>query len=216
MSSQTEVEEEIIVKHEDKNIRDECRDQIFNVLNNINDNVDTNINIELITKIVKTIEKSIYNYTIDIADGDYEIKKWDNPRFSQIYIDKARELLTNLDPTDYVENKYLCDTIINRLEENEDGELIFKDIYRDKYVRLYTIAYLPPEVLYPEKNKAIYDEHSRRAKLASEYKPQTTDQFKCGKCGRRECTYTQNQIRACDEGATTFVYCTFCGHSFKI
>lgn len=42
-----------------------------------------------------------------------------------------------------------------------------------------------------------------------------TDLFKCGKCGKRHCTYTQVQTRSADEPMTTFVYCQECGNRWK-
>ena len=43
----------------------------------------------------------------------------------------------------------------------------------------------------------------------------TTDQFKCGKCKQRKCTYFQMQTRSADEPMTTFVTCTNCGNRWK-
>eukprot|EP00216_Chloropicon_sp_CCMP2111_P001683 CAMPEP_0198238046 /NCGR_PEP_ID=MMETSP1446-20131203/3776_1 /TAXON_ID=1461542 ORGANISM="Unidentified sp, Strain CCMP2111" /NCGR_SAMPLE_ID=MMETSP1446 /ASSEMBLY_ACC=CAM_ASM_001112 /LENGTH=302 /DNA_ID=CAMNT_0043920367 /DNA_START=243 /DNA_END=1148 /DNA_ORIENTATION=- len=40
----------------------------------------------------------------------------------------------------------------------------------------------------------------------------STDQFRCGKCGKRKCTYYQMQTRSADEPMTTFVTCTVCNN----
>ncbi|XP_070555924.1 transcription elongation factor A protein 1-like isoform X2 [Ptychodera flava] len=42
-----------------------------------------------------------------------------------------------------------------------------------------------------------------------------TDLLKCGKCGKRNCTYNQVQTRSADEPMTTFAYCNECGHRWK-
>ncbi|KAL3998924.1 transcription elongation factor S-II [Acanthocheilonema viteae] len=42
-----------------------------------------------------------------------------------------------------------------------------------------------------------------------------SDMFKCGKCGRKNCTYTQVQTRSADEPMTTFVFCRECGNRWK-
>lgn len=42
-----------------------------------------------------------------------------------------------------------------------------------------------------------------------------TDMFTCGKCKKKECTYTQLQTRSADEPMTTFVYCMACGNRWK-
>ncbi|KAH7721974.1 transcription elongation factor S-II (TFIIS) [Aphelenchoides avenae] len=42
-----------------------------------------------------------------------------------------------------------------------------------------------------------------------------SEMFKCGKCGKKNCTYTQVQTRSADEPMTTFVYCRDCGNRWK-
>lgn len=42
-----------------------------------------------------------------------------------------------------------------------------------------------------------------------------TDQFKCGRCGKRRCKYYQLQTRSADEPMTTFVTCVNCGNRWK-
>lgn len=42
-----------------------------------------------------------------------------------------------------------------------------------------------------------------------------TDLFKCGKCGKKNCTYNQLQTRSSDEPMTTFVFCMECGNRWK-
>ncbi|KAJ1982730.1 transcription elongation factor TFIIS [Dimargaris verticillata] len=42
-----------------------------------------------------------------------------------------------------------------------------------------------------------------------------TDQFKCGRCKSRKCTYYQMQTRSADEPMTTFVTCTNCENRWK-
>jgi len=43
----------------------------------------------------------------------------------------------------------------------------------------------------------------------------TTDQFPCGKCGKRKVAYSQAQTRSADEPMTTFCECQNCGHRWK-
>ncbi|KAJ2000982.1 transcription elongation factor TFIIS [Coemansia sp. RSA 2322] len=42
-----------------------------------------------------------------------------------------------------------------------------------------------------------------------------TDQFRCGRCRGRKCTYYQMQTRSADEPMTTFVTCTICDNNWK-
>ncbi|BBN17060.1 transcription elongation factor S-II [Marchantia polymorpha subsp. ruderalis] len=59
------------------------------------------------------------------------------------------------------------------------------------------------------KDKALF-ECERGLKAAA-----STDQFKCGKCKQRKCTYFQMQTRSADEPMTTFVTCVNCNNHWK-
>lgn len=65
-----------------------------------------------------------------------------------------------------------------------------------------------------EENQKIRDKKLFDA-APSAVKHATTDQFRCGKCGKRECTYYQMQTRSADEPATTYVTCTNCLNRWK-
>ncbi|CAI0423743.1 unnamed protein product [Linum tenue] len=43
----------------------------------------------------------------------------------------------------------------------------------------------------------------------------TTDQFRCGRCGQKKCTYYQMQTRSADEPMTTYVTCVNCSNRWK-
>ncbi|KAF8397101.1 hypothetical protein HHK36_016008 [Tetracentron sinense] len=59
------------------------------------------------------------------------------------------------------------------------------------------------------KEKALFDcERGGQAKA-------TTDQFRCGRCGQRKCTYYQMQTRSADEPMTTYVTCVNCNNHWK-
>ncbi|XP_061356052.1 transcription elongation factor TFIIS [Gastrolobium bilobum] len=59
------------------------------------------------------------------------------------------------------------------------------------------------------KEKALFDcERGAQPKA-------TTDQFKCGRCGQRKCTYYQMQTRSADEPMTTYVTCVVCNNRWK-
>jgi transcription elongation factor S-II len=44
----------------------------------------------------------------------------------------------------------------------------------------------------------------------------TTTAFRCGKCGKRKCTYALAQTRCADEGMTQFIQCVACGNRWKM
>ena len=70
--------------------------------------------------------------------------------------------------------------------------------------------------LFPEHWKKILDEQNKRYKLMWEDEQEAmTDQFKCGRCKQRKCTYYELQTRSEDEGMTTFITCLTCGNFWK-
>ena len=48
------------------------------------------------TKFCINIEKSVYNYSLKESERHKVLKKWDNPRFVRIYLDKLKSVLFNL------------------------------------------------------------------------------------------------------------------------
>ena len=70
--------------------------------------------------------------------------------------------------------------------------------------------------LFPEHWKEMLDAKYKKEKFMYESKPEAmTDQFKCGRCKSRECTYYEMQTRSADEGMTCFITCINCGNRWK-
>ena len=42
------------------------------------------------------LEKGIFNYSLNEAKNRKIVKKWDNPYFIQIYVDRLRSIFTNI------------------------------------------------------------------------------------------------------------------------
>ncbi|EMP33299.1 Transcription elongation factor A protein 2, partial [Chelonia mydas] len=66
-----------------------------------------------------------------------------------------------------------------------------------------------------EIRKAMTKEAIREHQIARTGGTQT-DLFTCGKCKKKNCTYTQVQTRSSDEPMTTFVACNECGNRWKV
>jgi transcription elongation factor S-II len=127
------------------------------------------------------------------------IKNWKVPRFVSIYTDKARSIISNLNPSSYVENFRL----LSRLNESE--------------FLPHEIAFMSPDAIFPEKWKQIIDERVKKELNVFDEKPQAmTNQFKCGKCKKRDCIYQELQLRSADEPMTLFITCLNCGNRWKI
>ena len=112
-----------------------------------------------------------------------------------IYHDKINELCLNLDMNDVnIKNKTLLPAVLR-------GE-----------INPQTIAFLKFQHLHPENWKSIIDKNNLRDEILSTVN--TTDEFKCGKCGERKHTYYITQVRSADEPATVFYTCVNCLKTF--
>ncbi|XP_067904446.1 transcription elongation factor A protein 1-like [Heterodontus francisci] len=65
-----------------------------------------------------------------------------------------------------------------------------------------------------EIRKALTNEAIREHQMAKTAGTETA-LFTCGKCKKKNCTYTQVQTRSADEPMTTFVFCNECGNRWK-
>lgn len=146
----------------------------------------------------KDMEIGIYNWCISEC-GDKRISRnWTNPRFVRFYLEKARSVISNIDPSGYVQNVKL----LERLKE--------KEFYpRD-------IACMKPENIHPDKWRGSVDAMMKKYENAYENKAVAmTEMFKCGKCKKRECTFYELLTRSADEATTIFIRCVNCGHSWR-
>ena len=140
----------------------------------------------------KNIEISIYNYSIEQSDFYIITKKWDNPLFVTIYLDKFKSI------SYYLKDKKICD----KLNEN--------------IIVSHQLVNMKNEELFPEIWDKIIEDN--KMNIENKYFPKikaSTDKFKCGKCKKKECTYYQLQTRSADEPMTTFVTSIYCGNHWK-
>jgi transcription elongation factor S-II len=138
------------------------------------------------------LEKGIYNYALKEASNRKVVKKWDNPYFVQIYVDRLRSIYLNLD------NKEL-------LKEVLDGN-----------IKSQVLAFMSHQELSPARWEKLIEEKIKRDKCKYETTIEAaTDSFKCRKCHSNKCTYYQMQTRSADEPMTTFVTCIDCGNRWK-
>lgn len=138
------------------------------------------------------IERGIFNYSIRIANDKHVVKKWENPYFVQIYIDRFRTVYTNLKDTLLLErlNK-------GEIKSREVGTMTHQEMIPTKWVKMMQIKKEKEENLYSPKIDG------------------NTDMFVCRKCKSNKCSYYQLQTRSADEPMTTYVNCVTCGHRWK-
>jgi len=144
------------------------------------------------------LEIGIFNWALDFSDKHQIIKNWENKQFRKLYINKCVSVISNLDPKLYLKNEGLS----KRLNQ--------KDFLP------HEIPYMYLQELFPEKwNYIIEDIHKKEEAVKNNKNVSKTDQFKCGKCKKRECSYYELQIRSADESATLFITCLNCGARWK-
>jgi transcription elongation factor S-II len=138
------------------------------------------------------LEKGIFNFALNEAKNRKVVKKWDNPYFVQIYIDRLRSIFTNLN------NPTLLDQV------------------NTGTIKAHSIAFMTHQELRPEKWDELITAKSKRDKNKFETNLEAaTDTFTCRKCKSNKCTYMQLQLRSADEPMTTFVTCLSCGNRWR-
>ena len=143
-------------------------------------------------KTAANLEIALYNYSLEIAEKKQVIKKWDNPHFIEIYISRWRTIDHN------IKNQEIQDKLINKIITPKE------------------FVYMSHYDMNPTKWKPLIDLLEIHEK--NKYTPKieaSTDNFTCGKCKSKECSYYQLQLRSADEPMTTFVTCLNCGQRWK-
>ena len=143
-------------------------------------------------KIANNVEKSIFNFSIKKAIEMKVVRKWDNESFVIIYMNKFKMIFHNLKN----------DIIVEKLKQN--------------VIKPHEVSFLTHVELLPEKWKQEIQD--KKLRLENKFFPKieaSTDNFTCGKCKSKACTYYQLQTRSADEPMTTFVTCTQCGNRWK-
>lgn len=167
------------------------REKTKNILTNLLGGVLSNIE-------QKDLEIGIFNASLVDAESRKVRKNWENPVFCNIYNIISKRTISNLTPTSYVNNPRL-------LERLRDGE--FKP---------HDIAFMNYGELYPEKWRPLMEQQLKReTKLLEGNKDMATDQFRCNRCNKRQCTYYEMQTRSADEPMTIFIRCVNCGKQWK-
>jgi len=141
--------------------------------------------------IADEIEQGLYEFSlIHVTVNNVQ------PYFVQnIYNDKLNDLCVNLDIHDsHIENKSLLPAVLS-------GAL-------DPFF----LAFMSPEQLHLERWIDVINKHKRRDETLSNL--QTTDLYRCSKCGERKMKVSQMQLRSADEPMTTILTCLVCYKTF--
>jgi hypothetical protein len=143
-------------------------------------------------KLSVNLEKGIYNFAIKEASNRKIIKKWENPHFAQLYLDRLRSIYINLKNKD----------LLVHLKNSE--------------ITPQVLAFMTHQEMNPERWRILIDQKIKRdANKFTDNIRASTDMFTCKKCKSKRTTYYELQTRSADEPATIFVTCLDCGKMSK-
>ena len=120
-------------------------------------------------KLSKKVEYSIFNFAILEAKKKKVIRKWENKNFCMLYTDRFKSIYTNFNKNNYLKNKKFIKKI-KKLSVNELMQLT----HRDMNPKIWKILI---------ENKLKRDENFDKIDMSA-----STDEFKCFKCFKRNCT----------------------------
>jgi DNA-directed RNA polymerase subunit M/transcription elongation factor TFIIS len=147
---------------------------------------------------IRSLERSIFEVTFHHAQKNYIPLNWRAPLFCEAYRQTLRSVLSNIHPKSPVNNSRLLRRVI-------EGEFPLSRIPTLTSYEMY------PENWFELKDKLI----QREQKILEGNKSRATDQFKCRRCHKRECTYYELQTRSADEPMTIFITCLNCGKEWR-
>lgn len=138
------------------------------------------------------LEKGIHNFSIKEATSRKVIKKWDNPFYIQIYLDRIRTIYLNL------------------------NNPVLLELVKNKTISPKSLAFMTHQEMNPEKWNSLIQLKIKRDKTKYDTQVEAmTDTFKCRKCKSTKCSYYGLQTRSSDEPMTIFVTCLDCSNRWK-
>ena len=139
-------------------------------------------------------ESVIYKDCILTVKKKNIVPDWKNPQFLNHYIRTIRHISINLNPNTYIQNK-------NLYKQYRSGEWGIQEL-----------VHLTETELFPELNRELAEKmFQREQRLLEGNKAAATDQFRCPRCSKRQCTFYEMQTRSADEPMTIFIQCVNCG-----
>jgi transcription elongation factor S-II len=147
---------------------------------------------------IRQLEKSIFETAFKYAENNHIPRSWKSPIFIEIYRQNIRSVFSNIHPDSPVKNPRLITRIL-------EGEFSLQEIPSMTSYDMF------PEKWFELKDKLL----QREQKILEGNKSRATDQFKCRRCQKRECTYYELQTRSADEPMTIFITCLNCGKEWR-
>lgn len=147
---------------------------------------------------ILSLERSIVLQAMELAKKNYIPRSWKALPFRHLYKAVGRTILWNIHPSSPIKNRRL-------LARCKEGEF-----------PLEAIPSMTPYDMFPEHWKELSDKLLvREQKILEGNKSRATDEYKCRRCGKRECTFYEMQTRSADEPTTIFITCLNCGQKWR-
>jgi hypothetical protein len=147
---------------------------------------------------IRSLEKSLLIHVSHLAKKHYIPRNWTAVPFQELYRTQLRTLLWNIHPSSPIKNQRL----LSRCLEGE-----------------FPLDHIPTMTAYdmfPERWQELADKQLiREQKILEGNKRQATDEYKCNRCHKRECSYYEMQTRSADEPMTIFITCLNCGQRWR-
>ena len=178
----------------------ELNSKIINIPNRLNGRRFSHLLLfnQISNEQIRSLEKSIFEATNQFSQKNYVVRSWKSQQFIEIYKQNFRSVVNNLHPDSPVKNPRLLSRVL-------EGEF-----------ELSIIPFMSSYEMFPEKWFELKDKLvQREQKILEGNKSRATDQFKCRRCNKRECTYYELQTRSADEPMTIFSTCLNCGKEWR-
>jgi transcription elongation factor S-II len=147
---------------------------------------------------IRALEKAIFQTTLRISTEQYIPRSWKSREFVEKYRQITRTVFCNIHPGSPVKNTRLIARVL-------EGEFPLTELPSMTSYEMF------PENWFTLKDKLL----QREQKILEGNKSRATDQFKCRRCNKRECTYYELQTRSADEPMTIFITCLNCGKEWR-
>jgi hypothetical protein len=144
------------------------------------------------------LERGLFNFALEDSGRQKTRPLWENTEFQTLYDIQVARVISNLMTKSYVSNARL----LTRLQ---DGEF-----------QIWEVPYMTFSDLYPERwNTLAAREMKKETKMLEKDTSMATDMFRCPRCGKRQCTYYEQQTRSADEPMTIFIRCLNCSKQWR-
>ena len=164
--------------------------------NNILKKFDTVIKDESVST---ELEDAIFNWAQNELTKRGEVFEISSDVFKKLYLNKSVQIFHNINPDSSIKNTSFLPKIQNRS------------------IDIRNIPMMSPLEIFPEHWEKLQEKQKETDEFLYLKKPEAaTDEFKCGRCKQRKCTYYELQTRSIDEPMTKFVRCLVCDHRWRI